>query len=50
MMKELSPTAEKIADIRYQQGDGKLLNVLQIKRGTISANIDRLHAEQALIS
>lgn len=42
--------AKKIADIRYQQGDGKLFDVFQIKRGTISANIDRLHAEQALIS
>jgi len=42
--------AEKIADIKYQQGDGQLLDVLQIKRGTISVNIDRLHTEQALIS
>ena len=41
--------AEKIADIKYQQGDGQLLDVLQIKRGTISVNIDRLHTEQALI-
>lgn len=43
-------TAEKIADTKYEQGDGQLLDVLQIKRGTISANIERLRAEQELLS
>ncbi len=42
--------AEKVANTKYEQGDGVLLDILQIKRGTISANIERLRAEQELLS
>ena len=42
--------AEQIAELKYEQGDGVLLDVLQIKRSAISTNIERLRAEQELLS
>ena len=47
---EQALVAEKAANTRYEQGDGVLLDVLQIKRGTIAANIERLRAGQELLS
>ena len=42
--------AEEIAEAKYQQGEGQLLDVQQIKRNTISSNIQWLRLRQELIS
>ena len=42
--------AEEIAEAKYQQGEGQLLDVQQIKRNTISSNVQWLRLRQELIS
>ncbi|MGH1378927.1 MAG: efflux transporter outer membrane subunit [Alphaproteobacteria bacterium] len=46
---ESSKSAEDIADERFKAGEVELLDLLQIKRSTITANIDRVRAQRELL-